>query len=231
MLQAQRCAVQVVRENHVRGQQVVNAARKLGERDMGGASYVPRFELIALAHVDEQDIRLAMGLEGLSRYRLRTVLSVLGVVLGVAAVMTVGLVFSTLDGIFKAALYKRGLCEVLYVDNGSNYSSLEITQVCQRLGTILCHTPVRDGAAKGKIERFFRTVREVFLTRKLDLSSLDGIRALNAATVLPVSESDRDVEVTSAVLDGPNSVVFDEAENRLHAQKAILCWCFGIEAI
>jgi putative transposase len=82
---------------------------------------------------------------------------------------------------FKTALYKRGLCECLYVDNGSNYSSLEITQVCQRLGTILCHTPVRDGAAKGKIERFFRTVRECFLTRQLDLSSLDALnRAFTA---------------------------------------------------
>jgi transposase InsO family protein len=76
---------------------------------------------------------------------------------------------------FKTALYKRGLCECLYVDNGSNYSSLEISQVCQRLGTILCHTPVRDGAAKGKIERFFRTVRESFLTRTLDLSSLEAL--------------------------------------------------------
>jgi len=34
--------------------------------------------------------------------------------------------------------------------------------------------------------------------------------------------ADRDVEVTSAVMDGPNSVVFDEAENRLHAQKAVM---------
>jgi transposase InsO family protein len=76
---------------------------------------------------------------------------------------------------FKTALYKRGLCECLYVDNGSNYASLEMTQVCQRLGAILCHTPVRDGAAKGKIERFFRTVRESFLTRALDLSSLDAL--------------------------------------------------------
>lgn len=82
---------------------------------------------------------------------------------------------------FKTALYKRGLCECLYVDNGSNYSSLEITQVCQRLGTILCHTPVRDGAAKGKIERFFRTVRESFLTRQLDLSSIEALnRAFTA---------------------------------------------------
>lgn len=34
-------------------------------------------------------------------------------------------------------------------------------------------------------------------------------------------------EVTSEVIDGPSSVIFDEAENRLHAQKAILAWCLG----
>ncbi|MDG1084972.1 MAG: hypothetical protein P8P35_12840, partial [Planktotalea sp.] len=28
-------------------------------------------------------------------------------------------------------------------------------------------------------------------------------------------------------MDGPNSVIFDEAENRLHAQKAIMRWCLG----
>jgi len=38
----------------------------------------------------------------------------------------------------------------------------------------------------------------------------------------------REEEVTSAVMDGPNSVVFDEAENRLHAQKAVMRWCLGI---
>jgi len=36
----------------------------------------------------------------------------------------------------------------------------------------------------------------------------------------------RGEEVTSEVMDGPQSVVFDEAENRLHAQKGILAWCF-----
>ena len=35
-------------------------------------------------------------------------------------------------------------------------------------------------------------------------------------------------EVTNKVMDGPNSVVFDEAENRLHAQKAIMRWCLGV---
>ena len=38
----------------------------------------------------------------------------------------------------------------------------------------------------------------------------------------------RDDEATSEVMDGPHSVIFDEAENRMHAQKAILRWCLGV---
>ncbi len=37
----------------------------------------------------------------------------------------------------------------------------------------------------------------------------------------------REEEVTSSVMDGPQSVVFDEAENRLHAQKSVLAWCLS----
>jgi ornithine carbamoyltransferase len=36
-------------------------------------------------------------------------------------------------------------------------------------------------------------------------------------------------EVSAAVIDGPSSVVWEEAENRLHAQKAILAWCLGVD--
>jgi transposase InsO family protein len=81
----------------------------------------------------------------------------------------------TLIESLRAAFYKRGVPHALYVDNGSIYSSKEIIQICARVGCLLHHTPVRDGAAKGKVERFFRTVRDQFLARELDLSSLDAL--------------------------------------------------------
>lgn len=79
---------------------------------------------------------------------------------------------------FQTALDKRGLPKAVYVDNGSNYASKEFALICTRLGTVLIHTPVRDGAAKGKIERFFRTVRDQFLVR--DLSQITSLRQLNS---------------------------------------------------
>ena len=81
----------------------------------------------------------------------------------------------TLIESLRAAFYKRGVPQCLYVDNGSIYCSKEIIQITARVGCLLAHTPVRDGAAKGKVERFFRTVRDQFLSRQLDLSSLEAL--------------------------------------------------------
>jgi ornithine carbamoyltransferase len=51
--------------------------------------------------------------------------------------------------------------------------------------------------------------------RKMNLAKDDAI-------YMHPLPADRDIEVTSEVMDGPNSVVFDEAENRLHAEKAVM---------
>ncbi|MEM7421697.1 MAG: DDE-type integrase/transposase/recombinase [Pseudomonadota bacterium] len=79
---------------------------------------------------------------------------------------------------FRTALYKRGKPERLYFDNGSNYTSKEILHACVRLDIRLSHAPVRDGAAKGKIERFFRGFRDRFLVTHTDFSSLEQLNEL-----------------------------------------------------
>ena len=65
--------------------------------------------------------------------------------------------------VFRQALLARGLPRKLYVDNGAAYRAKHLERVCASLGIALVHTPPYTPQGRGKIERFFRTVRTQFL--------------------------------------------------------------------
>ena len=62
------------------------------------------------------------------------------------------------------AVLRYGLCLRFYTDNGACYSSDHLREVCARLGIHLVHTPPYKPQGRGKLERFFRTLREQFLS-------------------------------------------------------------------
>jgi putative transposase len=63
----------------------------------------------------------------------------------------------------KDALLTYGLPKMLYCDNGAVYASMHLQLVCARLGIALVHSKPYDSPSRGKIERFWRTVRQGFL--------------------------------------------------------------------
>lgn len=65
--------------------------------------------------------------------------------------------------VFRQALLSRGMPRKLYVDNGAAYRTKHLERVCASLGIALVHTPPYTPQGRGKIERFFRTLRSRFL--------------------------------------------------------------------
>ena len=63
----------------------------------------------------------------------------------------------------KDALLTYGLPKILYCDNGAVYASMHLQLVCARMGIALVHSKLYDSPSRGKIERFWRTVRQGFL--------------------------------------------------------------------
>lgn len=69
-----------------------------------------------------------------------------------------------IEHVFKEALLKYGKPDKLYVDNGPSFSSHYLRLVCAHLVIGLIHSKPYDSPSRGKIERFWRTVREGFLS-------------------------------------------------------------------
>lgn len=94
---------------------------------------------------------------------------------------------ATFQSTLKAAVGANGIPCKLYVDNGSPYKNEQLTLICGGMGTVLLHAPVRDGAAKGKIERFNRTLRMRFLS-PLPENAKESLESLNGALAAWVVE-------------------------------------------
>ena len=87
---------------------------------------------------------------------------------------------------------------------------------------VVADTWVSMHDAQSARERRHNLLRPYRVDRKLMSLAKDDALFMHC---LPAHRGE---EVTNNVMDGPHSVVFDEAENRLHAQKAVMRWCLGL---
>jgi putative transposase len=86
-----------------------------------------------------------------------------------------------LEAALRAGLASRGLPRVVYLDNGAAMVSGQLLRALAVLGVRLVHSRPGRPAGRGKIEKFFRTVREQFLVELTPeaLARVDGLRGLN----------------------------------------------------
>ena len=82
---------------------------------------------------------------------------------------------------------------------------------------------------KGLMKSDAATRHEVLAPYQVDGALMR--RAKPGAIFMHCLPAHRGEEVTDEVIDGTQSVVWDEAENRLHAQKAVMCWCLGMDVV
>jgi putative transposase len=82
---------------------------------------------------------------------------------------------SSLTIVLKEALGVYGCCRRLYVDNGPSFSSDLLAKACAQANISLIHSKPYDSPSRGKVERFFRTVRDRFLSNLVHPINLDEI--------------------------------------------------------
>lgn len=90
-----------------------------------------------------------------------------------------------LEAALRRGLASRGVPAQIYVDNGSPFVSAQLARTCAVLGIQLTHSKPGEAAGRGKIERFFRTVRSQFLVEvdQRGVADLDELNRLFIAWV------------------------------------------------
>ena len=81
--------------------------------------------------------------------------------------------------LLKGSVATYGIPNKVFVDNGAPYINHQTEFICDSIGTVLLHAKVRDGAAKGKIERAFRTIQESWLYG-LDITTVKSLEDVNS---------------------------------------------------
>jgi len=115
------------------------------------------------------------------RFQNRSVKAILCAIIDDHSRMVVGHAFnasetiSSLTLVLKEAFLNYGIPKRLYVDNGPSFSSQLLTRSCALAGISLIHSKPYDSPSRGKVERFFRTVRERFLSGVQEGITLDEL--------------------------------------------------------
>lgn len=87
----------------------------------------------------------------------------------------------SLQKTLKQAVLTYGIPQRFYCDNGKVFSSGYLHMVCAKLGTALIHSQPYDSPSRGKIERFFRTVRDMFIPNLYIEHKIFSLEELNTA--------------------------------------------------
>lgn len=80
--------------------------------------------------------------------------------------------------VLKHAVMTYGIPDKIYMDNGTPYENGQLSLILDSIGTVESHAPVRDGAAKGKVERNFRTVKSRWLAG-INASQIHSLQQFN----------------------------------------------------
>jgi len=111
--------------------------------------------------------------------------------------------------VLRSACCRRGIPEKLYCDNGQVFTSPQIKRIGAVLGMRVIHAGVRDAAAKGKIEAFFRGVRSRFL----DALKIDGMP--------------RSLEELNRAFRAWSETHYNRARHSAHGQTPLERWIEG----
>jgi hypothetical protein len=80
--------------------------------------------------------------------------------------------------LLKDAVATLGIPQKVYVDHGASYENSQLKFICGSIGTVLLHAPIRDGAAKAKVERTFGVLKSRWLNG-LDMAQIQSIDDFN----------------------------------------------------